>query len=51
VATGLGARGLVWAPLCAEIFVSQLHDEPLPVERDLVEAVAPQRFFRSAATS
>jgi tRNA 5-methylaminomethyl-2-thiouridine biosynthesis bifunctional protein len=48
VATGLGARGLVWAPLCAEIFASQLHDEPLPVERDLAHAVAPRRFMAPA---
>ena len=51
VATGLGARGLVWAPLCAEIFVSQLHDEPLPVESDLAAAIAPQRFAPRAPTS
>jgi tRNA 5-methylaminomethyl-2-thiouridine biosynthesis bifunctional protein len=44
VATGLGARGLVWAPLCAEILVAALEDEPLPVERDLAEAIAPARF-------
>ncbi len=51
VATGLGARGLVWAPLCAEAFVSQLHDEPLPVERDLAAAIAPQRFLPDAPTA
>src|SRR5262249_30258588 len=32
---GLGTRGLVWAPLCAELLASQLEDEPLPLERDL----------------
>jgi tRNA 5-methylaminomethyl-2-thiouridine biosynthesis bifunctional protein len=46
VATGLGARGLVWAPLCAEVLASQLEDEPLPVERDLAAAIAPARFGR-----
>jgi tRNA 5-methylaminomethyl-2-thiouridine biosynthesis bifunctional protein len=51
VATGLGARGLVWAPLCAELFVSQLHDEPLPVERDLAAAIAPARFAAATPTS
>ncbi len=44
IATGLGARGLVWAPLCAELFASQFEDEPLPVERELVAALDPQRF-------
>jgi tRNA 5-methylaminomethyl-2-thiouridine biosynthesis bifunctional protein len=44
VATGLGARGLVWAPLCAEVLASQLEDEPLPIERELADAIAPTRF-------
>jgi tRNA 5-methylaminomethyl-2-thiouridine biosynthesis bifunctional protein len=44
VATGLGARGLVWSPLCAEVLASQLEDEPLPVERDLADAIDPRRF-------
>jgi tRNA 5-methylaminomethyl-2-thiouridine biosynthesis bifunctional protein len=45
VATGLGARGLVWAPLCAEVFASVLEDEPLPVEADLAAAIAPARLL------
>jgi tRNA 5-methylaminomethyl-2-thiouridine biosynthesis bifunctional protein len=44
VATGLGARGLLWAPLAAEVLASQLEDEPLPVERSLAQAIGPQRF-------
>ena len=41
---GLSARGMVWAPLAAELLASQLEDEPLPVERDLARAVDPARF-------
>lgn len=44
VATGLGARGLLWAPLAAEVLASQLEDEPLPVERSLAQAIGPRRF-------
>ena len=49
VATGLGARGLVWAPLGAELIASLVAGDPLPVERELVAAVAPQRFAGDAA--
>jgi glycine/D-amino acid oxidase-like deaminating enzyme len=38
-------RGLVWAPLCAEILAAQLNGEPTPVERDLAAALDPARFF------
>lgn len=41
---GLGARGLIWAPLAAELLASQLNGDPLPIERDLVVAVDPARF-------
>lgn len=44
VLSGLGARGLTWAPLLAELIAAQLCGEPLPVERDLARAVSPQRF-------
>lgn len=45
---GLSARGMVWAPLAAELLASQLDGEPLPVERDLVGAVDPARFHLRA---
>lgn len=41
---GFGARGLVWASLCAELLASQIAGDPLPVEADLVQAVSPTRF-------
>lgn len=43
--TGLGARGLVSAPLSAEILAAHITGEPWPVERDLVTALHPGRFL------
>lgn len=40
---GLGARGLIWAPLCAEVLASRLAGEPNPVEASLVAALNPGR--------
>jgi tRNA 5-methylaminomethyl-2-thiouridine biosynthesis bifunctional protein len=41
---GFGARGLVFASICAELLASQIDGAPLPLEADLVEALAPARF-------
>jgi tRNA 5-methylaminomethyl-2-thiouridine biosynthesis bifunctional protein len=43
LATGLGARGLIWAPLCAEALAAALNGEPNPVETSLLAALNPQR--------
>jgi tRNA 5-methylaminomethyl-2-thiouridine biosynthesis bifunctional protein len=43
-ALGLGANGLLWAPLCAEMLASQMEGEPLPLERDLAASIDPGRF-------
>lgn len=48
VLLGLGARGLVWAPLVAELLASQLADEPLPLEPALVKQIDPARFYLQA---
>ena len=45
VATGLGSRGLLWAPLGAELLACQLAGEPLPLPRDLAGAISPRRFL------
>ncbi|MBB5190603.1 tRNA 5-methylaminomethyl-2-thiouridine biosynthesis bifunctional protein [Silvimonas terrae] len=45
---GLGSRGLTFAPLAAEILAAELSGEPLPVERDLVQAIDPARFLLRA---
>jgi tRNA 5-methylaminomethyl-2-thiouridine biosynthesis bifunctional protein len=41
--SGLGARGLTFAALCAELLAARLHGEPLPLERRLADALLPQR--------
>ena len=38
---GLGSRGLVYAPLCAELLAALIEGEPLPLERDLAAALDP----------
>jgi tRNA 5-methylaminomethyl-2-thiouridine biosynthesis bifunctional protein len=43
-ACAYGSRGLTWASLAAELLACQLDDEPLPLERALVDAVDPARF-------
>ncbi len=45
---GYASRGLIWAPLAAELLAAQLEGEALPIERDLVAALDPVRFvFRT----
>ena len=41
---GYASRGLIWAPLAAELLAAQLDGEPLPLERELVESLDPARF-------
>ena len=42
---GFGARGIVWSMLMADLLLSRLEGEPLPLEMDLVDAVDPGRFL------
>jgi tRNA 5-methylaminomethyl-2-thiouridine biosynthesis bifunctional protein len=44
----LASRGLTLAPLLGELIAAQIEGEPLPLERDLVEAVDPARFLLRA---
>lgn len=44
-ASGFGARGLVWASLMGELLASQIHGDPLPLERELVDAMDPARYL------
>lgn len=46
---GFGARGIVWSALMADLLLSQIEGEPLPLERDLVDALDPGRFMIKAA--
>ncbi len=41
---GYASRGLIWAPLAAELLVCQLEDAPLPLETTLAAALDPARF-------
>jgi len=43
VSTAHGSRGMVSAPLCAELIASRLYDEPMPLERELVDHLHPGR--------
>lgn len=45
LATGLGSRGLLWAPLGAELLVSSIEGEPVPLGRDHAGAISPRRFL------
>ena len=45
VVSGFGARGLVWSALVAETLASDLDGDPLPLERDLQDAIDPARFL------
>jgi tRNA 5-methylaminomethyl-2-thiouridine biosynthesis bifunctional protein len=43
--TAHGSRGLTSTPLAAELLASMICDEPLPLSRELVRALAPARFI------
>ncbi|MGZ9711583.1 FAD-dependent 5-carboxymethylaminomethyl-2-thiouridine(34) oxidoreductase MnmC [Glaciimonas sp. GNP009] len=42
---GFASRGLIWAPLAAELLAAELNGEPLPIEAELAAAVDPARFL------
>lgn len=42
VACAYGSRGLTWSALAGEIISGMLNDEPLPLERELLRAIAPR---------
>jgi len=41
LACGFGSRGLTWSALAAELLAATLNHEPLPLERGLVQRIAP----------
>ena len=43
-ASAYASRGLVWAALAGEMLASLIEGEPLPLERDLADALDPGRF-------
>lgn len=42
---GYASRGLIWSSFAAELLAAQLEGEPLPLERELVDALDPARFL------
>lgn len=42
---GHGSRGLVSAPLCAEIIAAQIANDALPINKKMAEALWPGRFL------
>lgn len=47
---GFGARGLVFAAICAELLASRIDGGPLPLEDDLAQALDPGRFGNRAGS-
>ena len=45
VNVGHGSRGLAYTPLCAELLASLIANHPLPLPRDLIQALHPARFL------
>jgi tRNA 5-methylaminomethyl-2-thiouridine biosynthesis bifunctional protein len=48
---GYASRGLIWAPLAAELLAASLEGEPLPLEASLADALDPARFVLRARRS
>jgi tRNA 5-methylaminomethyl-2-thiouridine biosynthesis bifunctional protein len=46
VAAGYASRGVVWAGLLGEALADLMTGQPLPLEADLMRAIAPGRFSR-----
>jgi len=45
VNTGHGSKGLITAPLCAEMLACAINGEPAPVDANLLAALDPNRFL------
>lgn len=46
IAAGYASRGVVWAGLLGETLASMILHEPMPLERDVLNAISPARFKR-----
>ena len=47
ISAGMGARGLSFSALCAELLAAKIGNEPLPVEASLVRSLDAQRLRRT----
>lgn len=43
--TGHGSKGLITCPISAELLASMICNEPLPLPKDLIDAINPSRFI------
>jgi len=43
--TGHGSKGLITCPISAELLASMICDEPLPLPKDVIDAINPSRFI------
>jgi tRNA 5-methylaminomethyl-2-thiouridine biosynthesis bifunctional protein len=46
---GYASRGLIWAPLAAELLAAQMNGESQPMERELAATLDPARFMLAAS--
>ncbi|HBP31630.1 MAG TPA: FAD-dependent cmnm(5)s(2)U34 oxidoreductase, partial [Advenella kashmirensis] len=42
LACGYASHGLTWSALAGDVIAAMLNAEPVPLERDLLQAVAPR---------
>lgn len=45
VNTGHGSKGLITCPISAELLASMICDEPLPLPKNVIDAINPARFI------
>ncbi|MDA0782552.1 MAG: FAD-dependent 5-carboxymethylaminomethyl-2-thiouridine(34) oxidoreductase MnmC [Rickettsiales bacterium] len=45
VSTGFGSRGITGCPIAGEIIACMINNEPLPVDKKIIDAVNPARFI------
>jgi tRNA 5-methylaminomethyl-2-thiouridine biosynthesis bifunctional protein len=45
VTGALGSRGLIWAPLAAQMLAAWMEGTPMPLQADLVDALDPARWL------
>jgi tRNA 5-methylaminomethyl-2-thiouridine biosynthesis bifunctional protein len=47
ITAGHGSRGMISCPFGAQILLSQISNSPAPIEKELLDAVAPARYLSS----
>lgn len=47
---GFGSRGLAWIPLCTEVLASEINQEPVPLNRSLLNSIHPNRILMKILT-